>query len=200
MKNLSLILNVVLFIGLGLLYFLHFNNTDKPAASQQATTDGASLGELKVAYVNIDSILMGYNLATELNNALTTKQSGMKSRLEKEARDFEKDAQVFQDKVQRGIFLTQQRAEEAQQQLLMRQQELQQLEYDYTNQLAAEQQKMNVRLFDSISNYIKAYNSPEKYQVILGHSLGGNMLYGSEQLNITNEVLKGLNSRYSEKK
>ncbi|MGE4290321.1 MAG: OmpH family outer membrane protein [Salinivirgaceae bacterium] len=200
MKNLSLILNVVLFIGLGLLYFLHFNTTDKSAASQQATTDGASLGELKVAYVNIDSILMGYNLATELNEALTTKQSGMKSRLEKEARDFEKDAQVFQDKVQRGIFLTQQRAEEAQQQLLMRQQELQQLEYDYTNQLAAEQQKMNVRLFDSISNYIKAYNSPEKYQVILGHSLGGNMLYGSEQLNITNEVLEGLNSRYAEKK
>jgi outer membrane protein len=199
MKNLSLILNVVLFIGLGLLYFLHFNTTRQPV-SQEANTEAAIPGELKVAYVNIDSILMGYNLATELNDALTTKQSGMKSRLEKEARDFEKDAQVFQDKVQRGIFLTQQRAEEAQQQLLMRQQELQQLEYDYTNQLAAEQQKMNVRLFDSISNYIKAYNSPEKYQVILGHSLGGNMLYGSEQLNITNEVLNGLNSRYTEKK
>ncbi len=199
MKNLSLILNVVLFIGLGLLYFLHFNTTKSPV-SQEANAENAPLGELKMAYVNIDSILMGYNLANELNEALTKKQSGMKSRLEKEAGDFEKDAQVFQDKVQRGIFLTQQRAEEAQQQLLMRQQELQQLEYDYTNQLAAEQQKMNVRLFDSISNFIKAYNSPEKYQVILGHSLGGNMLYGSEQLNITNEVLEGLNKRYTKTK
>jgi outer membrane protein len=188
-----------LFIGLGLLYFLHFNTTKSPV-SQEVNAENAPLSELKVAYVNIDSILMGYNLATELNEALIKRQTGMKSRLEKEARDFEKDAQVFQDKVQRGIFLTQQRAEEAQQQLMMRQQELQQLEYDYTNQLAAEQQKMNVRLFDSISNYIKAYNSPEKYQVILGHSLGGNMLYGSEQLNITNEVLDGLNSRYTEKK
>lgn len=198
MKHLSLILNVVLFIGLGLLYFLHFNGASTNTG-ESTTGETQAIGELKVAYVNIDSILMKYNLATELNNALIKKQSGMKSRLEKEASAFEKDAQVFQDKVQRGIFLTQQRAEEAQQQLVMRQQELQQLEYDYTNQLAAEQQKMNARLFDSINNFIKAYNTPEKYQIILGHSLGGNMLYGSEQINITPEVLKGLNEHYQEK-
>jgi outer membrane protein len=198
MKHLSLILNVGLFIGLGLLYFLHFNGKSLDAG-QDTTEKTQAMSDLKVAYVNIDSILFKYNLATELNDALGKKQSGMKSRLEKEAQAFEKDAQVFQDKVQRGIFLTQQRAEEAQQQLVMRQQELQQLEYDYTNQLAAEQQKMNARLFDSINNYIKAYNTPEKYQVILGHSLGGNMLYGSEQLNITTEVLKGLNERYGKK-
>jgi outer membrane protein len=198
MKHLSLILNVGLFIGLGLLYFLHFNGKSLDA-EQDTTEKTQAMSDLKVAYVNIDSILFKYNLATELNDALGKKQSGMKSRLEKEAQAFEKDAQVFQDKVQRGIFLTQQRAEEAQQQLVMRQQELQQLEYDYTNQLAAEQQKMNARLFDSINNYIKAYNTPEKYQVILGHSLGGNMLYGSEQLNITTEVLKGLNERYGKK-
>src|SRR3989339_692904 len=155
---------------------------------------------LKIAYVNIDSILFQYGLSIELNDAITKKQSGMKSRLEKEASDFQKEAQVFQDKVQRGIFLTQQRAEEAQQKLMQRQQELQQLEYEYSNQLAAEQQKMNVQLFDSISNFINDFNKPEKYQVILGHSLGGNMLYGSEQLNITQEVIMGLNERYTNKK
>jgi outer membrane protein len=139
-------------------------------------------------------------LAKELNDVLIKKQTNMKTNLEKEGRDFEKEAQIFQDKVQRGVFLTQQRAEEAQQQLMMRQQELQQLEYDYTNQLSREQQKMNAQLFDSVSNYIKEYNTPEKYQLVLGHSLTSNILYGSLQLEITNEILNGLNQRYPAKK
>ncbi|MCK9208232.1 MAG: OmpH family outer membrane protein [Salinivirgaceae bacterium] len=199
MKNISLIINVVLALGLGVLYILHFSS-DKDSDGKEASNGMTPSTELKVAYVNIDSILLNYKLSVELNEALVGKQSNMKSRLEKEGREFEKDAQIFQDKVQRGIFLTQQRAEEAQQQLMQRQQELQQLEYEYSNQLAAEQQKMNVQLFDSISNFINDFNKPEKYQVILGHSLGGNMLYGSEQLNITQEVIMGLNERYTNKK
>lgn len=199
MKNISLIINVVLALGLGVLYILHFS-PDKGPDGKEASNGMTPSTELKVAYVNIDSILLKYKLSVELNEALVGKQSNMKSRLEKEGREFEKDAQIFQDKVQRGIFLTQQRAEEAQQQLMQRQQELQQLEYEYSNQLAAEQQKMNVQLFDSISNFINDFNKPEKYQVILGHSLGGNMLYGSEQLNITQEVIMGLNERYTNKK
>ncbi len=201
MKNISIVLNVVLFIGLGLLYFLHFSggsSSNEDVITNAETSVGSS--ELKIAYVNIDSILLNYTLASELNAVLTKKQGNMKANLEKEAQSFEKDAQIFQDKVQRGVFLTQQRAEEAQQQLMMRQQELQKLEYDYTNQLSMEQQKMNAQLFDSVSNYIKVFNTPEKYQLVLGHSLTSNILYGSEQLEITNDILNGLNNRYQKKK
>ncbi len=198
MKNISLIINAVLLVGLGLLYFLHFNS--KSGSSRNDSSKGmASSSDLKIAYVNIDSILVNYTLSVELNDALVKKQSNMKSKLEKEGMNFQKDAQIFQEKVQKGIFLTQQRAEEAQQDLMARQQELQQMEYEYTNQLQMEQQKMNAQLFDSITNYINDYNTPERFQVILGHSLGGNMLYGSEQLSITNEVIEGLNKRYATK-
>lgn len=196
MKNLSLILNVVVIIGLGLLYFLHFNST--PANTSVATTSGsAAIGEAQMAFVNIDTILMNYTLATELNDAIVSKQAKMKAKLDKEMDSFQKEYQVFLDKAQRGIYLTQQRQQEAQQQLAARQQELQELEYDYSNQLAAEQQKMNARLFDSINSYIKAYNTPEKFQVIMGHAAGGNMLYGSPQIDITKEVITGLNDRYT---
>ena len=197
MKNTSLILNVVLFVGLGVLYFLHFNsNNNSKAETTSDIIENATTSDVNIAFVNIDTILLKYTLAVELNDLLTKKQANMKSKLEKNARDFEKDAQIFQDKLQRGIFLTQQRAEEAQQQLLMRQQEIQKLEYDYTTQLSMEQQKMNSQLFDSVSNYIKVFNTPESFQVILGQSLTSNILYGSKQLDITNEILNGLNNRY----
>ena len=196
MKNLSLGLNAVLFIGLGVLYFLHFNSNSSSSTNASNDFVATQTGDLTIAYVNIDSVLLKYNLSIELNTSLTSKQANMKAKLEKDAQAFEKDAQIFQDKVQRGIFLTQERAQEAQQQLVMRQQELQKLEYDYSNQLAAEQQKMNAQLFDSISSYITEYNTPEKFQVIFGHSIGGSLLYGSEQLDITDNIISGLNSRY----
>ncbi|MBI9069796.1 MAG: OmpH family outer membrane protein [Salinivirgaceae bacterium] len=200
MKNLSLGLNIVLFIGLGVLYFLHFS-ANKSTVNTAANTNAANAqtGDLKIAYVNIDSVLFQYNLSVDMNDAITKRGTNMKAKLEKEATAFEKDAQVFQDKVQRGIFLTQQRAEEAQQQLVMRQQELQKLEYDYTNQLSVEQQRMNAQLFDSVSNFIKEFNTPEQFQIILGHSVGGNMFYGSEKLDITRNVIDGLNGRLPKK-
>lgn len=197
MKNLSLGLNVVLFVGLGVLYFLHFNTNSSTTNNTVSDEIVASqLGDISIAYVNIDSVLLQYDLSIELNESITKKQANMKSKLEKEAQAFEKDAQIFQDKLQRGIFLTQERAQEAQQQLVARQQELQKLEYDYTNQLAAEQQQMNAQLFDSISSYITEYNTPEKYKVIFGHSIGGSLLYGSVQLDITDKIVGGLNNRY----
>jgi len=198
MKNTSLILNVVLFIGLGLLYFFHFSSIPGKSNNELTVDSVNAAGNIKIAYVNVDSILINYGLAQEMNTSLESKQTTMKSKLDKEIADFQKEAQVFQDKVQKGIYLTQQRAEEAQQKLMMRQQELQQLEADYSNQLAYEQQKMNAQLFDSITNYIKIVNTPEKYQVIFAHSVASNILYGSVQLDITDQVLKGLNERYEE--
>lgn len=196
MKNTSLILNAVLFIGLGLLYFFHFSSSKSDASGTDAVALASANGNAKIAYVNVDSIMVNYGLAQELNESLINKQNNMKSRLEKEMADFEKEAQVFQDKVQKGIYLTQQRAEEAQQKLVMRQQELQNLEMEYSKILTYEQQVMQSRLLDSISTTIEVVNTPEKFQVIFAHSVASSILYGSEQLDITNSVLEELNGRY----
>jgi outer membrane protein len=195
MKNISLFVNAILVVAVGVLFVLHFSSkSNKPEVV--STNDGQAPTNLSIAYVNIDSVLMDYKLSVELNDAITRKHSNMKSKLESEAASLQRDAETFQDKVQKGIFLTQQRAEEAQQQLMQRQQELQNLEADYSNQLAQEQANMNKQLFDKISDYIKRYNTPEKYQFILGHSVGGSLLYSSKYLDITHDVLKGLNDEY----
>ncbi len=197
MKNLSLVINAVLAIAVAVLFYLQFSScgakNDNMTVSEGVNTD------LGIAFVNIDSVILNYGLAIELNDAITSKQANMKNRLGKEMAEFEKEYQVFVDKAQRGIYLTQQRQQEAQQQLSMRQQELQQLEMEYSQQLNTEQQKMNVQLFDSINSYINRFNTPEKFEVILGRSLGGNILYGSEQLDITNDILTGLNNNYETK-
>ena len=57
MKNLSLILNVVLFVAVGVLYYLHF--ASNPSSSSGSLTTGPS-GDLQIAFINADSILQKY--------------------------------------------------------------------------------------------------------------------------------------------
>ena len=164
-----------------------------------AVSDSAS-GSMLIAYIDVDSIMANYTLAIELNDAIVKKHANMKSKLDREVSTFQKDAETFQDKLQKGIFVTQQRAEEEQQRLLMRQREIEKLEADYSNQLAIEQQNMLARLQDNILAYVKKYNTPEVYKYVITRQLGGNVWYASESLDITQDIINGLNDEYAKEK
>ncbi len=172
-------------------------NQQSPANNNVVATDSTSVCSALIAYVDVDSILVNYKLAIELGEAIEKKHANMRTKLEREAASLQKDAETFQDKLQKGIFLTQQRAEEEQQRLLMRQREFENLQADYSNQLASEQQNMNVQLYEKISAYINKYNTPERYKFILTRSLGGNMWYANESFNITQDIINGLNEEYN---
>lgn len=150
-----------------------------------------------IAVINIDSVLVTYKLAEELNAAISKKYDNMRSKLEQEAARFQKDAEAFQDKLQKGVFLSQQRAEEEQQRLIKKQQELERLEASYTQQLNAEQAQMNQTLYEKISAYINKYNTPEKYQFILNKAT---LWYSNNAFDITADIINGLNEEYDNAK
>lgn len=174
------------------------NNANTPAVCN--ANDSTSVNSDLIAFIDVDSIIVNYKLAIELNDAIMKKYANMDSKLQRDAAAFQKDVETFQDKVQKGIFLTTQRAEEEQQRLLMRQQEIQKLQDEYTNQLALEQQNMNNKLFEKISEYITKYNTPERYKFILTRTIGGSMWYANESFNITNDIIEGLNAEYDAEK
>jgi len=150
-----------------------------------------------IAVINIDSVLVTYKLAEELNAAISKKYANMQSKLEQEGARFQKEAEAFQDKLQKGVFLSQQRAEEEQQRLIKKQEELQRLEASYSQQLNAEQAQMNQTLYEKISAYINKYNTPEKYQFILNKAT---LWYSNNAFDITADVIKGLNEEYDASK
>ena len=202
MKNLSLILNAVLIIAVALLYFIVFSSKQQNLKTQDqvhksTTKDATTTSKTSIVYVNTDSLLTKYQLAIDLNDQLIKKQKMSKANLEAKAASFEKEAAAFQEKVQRNGFLSQQSAEAQQQELMQKQQNLQQLEYDLTNQLGREQQDLNRQLYDSIVNFLRIYNETYNYQFILGHTPGGGLLYANENLDITDTIIKALNSRYT---
>lgn len=198
MKTNSIFACAIAVIAMGFLSTSCANQAQNGAVV--AANDSTAVGACDIAFIDVDSILVNYKLSIELNDAIMKKYANMQSKLERDAKVLQKDIETFQDKVQKGIFVTAQRAEEEQQRLVMRQQEFERLQNEYSNQLAVEQQNMNAQLFEKISAYINKYNTPERYKFILTRTIGGSMWYANESFNITNDIIKGLNEEYDSNK
>lgn len=171
--------------------------TEKKAEQTQATpaaTASASQG-IKIAYVDIDSLLGNYNFSVTLRNEMLRKGENARMTLSEKAKAIQADMEDFQRKVENNVYATRQRAEEEQARILKSQEDYQRLEQRLANELSAEEQKNNVILRDSINNFLKDYNATHGYDLILS-KMADNILLANEALDITKEVVDGLNNRY----
>ena len=191
MKN-STIVNIVLALAVAGLYLIHLTGNNKDKASSHETSKGIN-HQLTIAYVKMDSMLFTYELAKKLNAEFSEKKENFRKEYTDKRIKFERDAANFQEKVQRGGFLTEERAKQEQERLVGAQQEIQKLDYELTQKLNEMQGQISQQISDSIASYIKSYNEIKKYDFILNSQY---MLEGSPQFNITKEVTKGLNDRY----
>jgi len=191
MKN-STIVNIVLALAVAGLYIIYFTGNKKDKSTQADTGKGNNK-PLTIAYVKMDSMLFTYELAKKLNTEFASKREDFKKEYTEKRIKFERDAASFQEKVQRGGFLTEDRARQEQERLGAVQQEIQKLDYDLTQKLSEMQEQIKQQIVDSISSFLKNYNETKRYDVILNSA---SMLEGSPQYNITKEVTQGLNDRY----
>lgn len=191
MKN-STIVPVVLGLAIAILYLLHF--TGQKSSMVQKGDGNEGMAKIpSIAYVKMDSVLFTYDLAKKLTAGLQVNQESFKKEYSVKRIKFEKEAAAFQEKVQRGGFLTEERAKLEQERLMGLQQEIERLDYELTQKLNEMQGQINQQIIDSISSFLKSYNAEKKYDIILNSS---SMLEGSPQFNITKAVAEGLNKRY----
>jgi outer membrane protein len=154
-----------------------------------------------MAYVDVDSLLAKYNFCIDLNEAMMKKEENVRLTLNQKAAALEKEQQEFQKKYENNAFISQDRAQQEYNRLMKAQQDLQTLSNKLTNELATENNQNSLQLRDSISVFLKEFNKNKKYNVILSNTGLDNILYADEAMNITDEVVAGLNARYvSEKK
>lgn len=193
MKNTSIVLFAVLFLLVSGLYILHFSGNKSRNSGKGSTSgdDGVSGG---IAYIKVDSLAVNYDFAQEMHdNFLKQQEAFTKEYGEKRSR-FESQAAAFQEKLQRGGFLSQDRAMQERDRLMGEEQQITKLDQELSTKLAQIQADNNKQLLDSIMSYVKIYNKDKKYKYILNSA---EILVGDEANNITKDVLIGLNARYS---
>ena len=149
----------------------------------------------KIVYINTDSLMMKYNLAIKLNEEFLKKQEERRSELNIKARSFEQEAQEFQKKLQTNAFLSEQRAIEARDNVLVKEQNLQRLQQEMLDKMNTEQQEMTKKLFDKVTAFLKTYTAEKGYDMVLSTSVGGNVLFAVDGYDITNDVVSGLNAQ-----
>ena len=196
MKNLKFILNGFIALTFGLMFAqCAGNNNAAPVSAPAAGAAGSS--NMKIAFVEIDSLLTKYNFWNDLSEEMLKKEENIRTTLNEKGKKLEAEAREFERKIQNNGFVSRERAEQEQARLMKQQQELQELQQKLTNELAAENQKNSLELRDSINSFLKVYNQTKGYDLIISNTAFDNLLYGNPAYNITNEIVEGLNARYN---
>ncbi|MCC5922007.1 MAG: OmpH family outer membrane protein [Cyclobacteriaceae bacterium] len=197
MKNLSLILNVVLFIAVAILYGLHFSgggSTQDEIDEKIEMEVERKSKNLPIAYVNIDSLLANYTYFTDAAQRLEQRRGKLETELQNRARGLESEIQNFQQTAG-GMTMSQARAKE--EELMQKQQNLQRYQQNIGQELSMEEMKVNNELYENVADYLKNYGKRQNFQVVLTYSRGSGVLYANDSLDITSEVVRALNRIYA---
>ena len=164
--------------------------------AQQANAAGeVSAAQGSIVYIQLDSLVNQYDMYNDLKSELESKVQAVQEDLTKKGRSFESAVKDFEAKIAKGL-LTRSQAEEQQKRLLEREQNLQGLSQQKQMELAEEEAVMMRRVMDAIQTYITKYNQDKGYALILSVPV----LAGEPSLNITQDVLAGLNEEYIKSK
>ncbi|MCD8263336.1 MAG: OmpH family outer membrane protein [Tannerellaceae bacterium] len=197
MKNINYVINGVLAVAVVILFIMQFSDKKETSVTKTFTFGEDSTSLLPVAYINVDSLFFNYNYSKDLTEVMLKKQENSRASVNQKANSLRSEMQDFQRKLENNAFLTRERAEQEQQRLLNKQQELQELDARLAQELMTEQQQMNEQLLDTIVTQLKKFNANRGYQVIFSNTMGDNILLADDPYDITAEVIDFLNKNYS---
>ncbi len=166
---------------------------NKPAEAPK-TAGGTALENLKIRYIDEDSIMANYNLAKDINEAMLRRQNQFDAAQKQRGNEISKFGNAMQQKYQNNQYLSEEafNADQA---------KLQKMQADAENYLASLQQSIQnelnqsqIQLLDSIDNFMKDYAKKKGFDMVLRKSA---TLYIDEKYDVTDEVIEGLNKRYN---
>jgi len=194
MKKLPIILSSLSLAGVivVLIIVLAGNGQNSKGSFSESSGPGS---DLKIAYVLTDSILVAYDLSIDLQEDFHDKQQQYNVEFGQRRNDLERQAVAFQEKLQRGGFLSEDRAMKERDRLLGQEEEMKKLDYEFSTKLAEMEGKIQRQLADSIVSYVKEYNKKHGYTYVFSNN--GNIIVGEPRFNITKDIVDGLNARYA---
>jgi len=211
MNKISLTLNAVLLLAVGVLFYLYFNlssklspttNNDNSATVKSTPTlisDASKLANAKIAYINIDSIDAKYEYIADKSKEIRGRQVALESTLQSMYAKFQQDVADLQQAAQAGI--------RPEAELKKEEARLQQKQIEIGNKekqlqaLGEEVANTQAVMLRGVSKFIEKYNN-NKFDYILAYTTNNisSVLYAKPELELTNEIISGLNEEYRKNK
>ncbi len=166
-------------------------NNQAPKMDEKTQKDSVQ-NEMKIAYVEVDSIMSQYKFCKYMEPILEKKAQNSRNTLAQKQQSLQAAAAKFQQDLQNNKY-TQQQAEQVNAGLQKQNADLQALAQRLDNELANEQQKYLQAVNDSIQHFLDQYNKTKKFAFIVTKN---GLLYADKAYDITNDVINGLNKAY----
>ena len=174
-------------------------NNQSPKMDEQPAGGATSASGLKIAYVEVDSLMTQYDFAKDYSVTLQKKSNNARNTLTTKGNALQAAVNNFQQKLNNNGFTSREQAASQQAAIERQQRDLQELQARLENELANETAKFNETLRDSLQNFLKDYNKDKQFDLILTKQ-GDNILFADKKFDITQDIINGLNKRYKPSK
>lgn len=195
MKNFLVVSNVVLIFLVGFLYYSTFRKKTVIQSHNGNDSIPKHLGA-NVAYIDLDSLQSNYGYYKKIKTNLEQKQNSSTNELTSLQKRYQNRAVELQ---QKSKGMSPQEQDAAMKEVQQMQQELQSRKQQLDNDLYVYNSKMKEDILNRIQNYLKIYNKSGKYDYIFSYEPGF-MFYKDSTLNVTKDVIAGLNEEYNKNK
>jgi len=204
MKNGLVVLNIILLLAVGALFYLQFTSKKVHTTSADVTeksvpnlTDAAvSPNGCKIAYFEMDSVAANFQKAKEMKTELEKKEDKINEEMGRLQNSYQQKFVYLQ---QHGPTMTGAQVESAKVELTQLEQSIKDtkasLDQEYNNYYVQAQQE----ILSMIRKFCSEYNKDKKYAIIVSNE-PGLIFYKDSTLDITADLLKGLNQMYQKKK
>ncbi len=187
MKNLSIALNIILLLAVGFLYYKVYTTPSTPSVVVQGKSKDAT-----VVYINSDSLLEHYDFYLQLKTDFDKKRDSVDKLLQIKDRSLKAEAAQYQQKAAAMSDAERQYTEEG---LMQKQQSLVELRDNLLEYLSKREDEMSDTIHNHLTNYLKEYNKSFGYHFILGVQKGSGVMLANDSLNITKQVIEGINKK-----
>ena len=197
MKNISMVFNVVLGIAVAVLYYLHFSadasniQNKKEGKPKSLAMPKIQLKATPLVYVNADSLWENFELVKQMRKEMEYEKKKFETKFEADYHKLESDYLALRDKAET---MSQEEGMMKQQELMGREQKLTEFRQIESDRLAKLEADKTDKIQKTITSYLTEQYSKSNYAYILGYSAGGGILFANDSLEITNEVVDGLNA------
>ncbi|WP_143961406.1 OmpH family outer membrane protein [Litoribacter populi] len=198
MRKLGKVLGI---LGVTAMAFTACDNQGNTANTNATTSEGndteVSISDLKVAYIHTDSVINNFTFFKEKSAEIADKGKKFESELSNRARGFEQEVANFQ---QTANNMTPNQSRAKQEELMTKERNLVTYRDNLMQELSADEAELYNEVYDQIQDYLTTYAEENNLEMILSYTRGGGVWYAKNSLDVTNSVIEGMNSHYTQKK
>lgn len=196
-NKVTIILNAVLLVAVGVLYVLHFSGSQQTEGEPTSTGSDITFGNFDnaIAYINSDSLLSNYEYFKLELDKLEEKREKLEAELQNRAQGLQTEINNFQQSAN-NMTIGQARAVE--EDLMKKQQNLRVYQENLRQQILQEEAKLNEELYSRVSEYLDDYGKENRLKLVLTYTKGSGVLFADDSLNITQRVIAGLNQEFEQ--